>query len=109
LFVSDFKIVDIFNKIFGNSIPYKMLSINPYSNLECSDFEVVYMSGYPNGIKKRNDFYLPLFTKNLSKVKEFELRKDDYFSNGYPKTGSFLSSAEKKMNLILFLLCQTDL
>jgi hypothetical protein len=85
-----------------------MLSINPYSNLECGDFEVVYMSGFPNGIKKRNDFYLPLFTKNLSKVKEFELRKDDYFSNGYPKTGSFLYFAETINSLKLFPLFQTD-
>jgi hypothetical protein len=76
-----------------------MLHISPSLNLNSNGFEVVYIHGYPNGIKKRNDFYLPLFTKNLDKVKQFELRKDDYFSNGYPKTGSllFINRDRKKL------------
>ena len=86
-------------KYFEFSIHNKMQDKNSSPNSKCDDFEVEFIPGYPNGIKKRDNLYLPLFTKNLYKVKELELRKDDYFSNGYPKTGLFFKSIKTKFNL----------
>ena len=42
-----------------------------------------------NGLKKSNGNYLPNYIRNLSIIKTMELRNDDTFVIGYPKSGMY--------------------
>lgn len=54
------------------------------------DFEHAELSTVKNGYKKRDGVHLPSGIRNLSLVKNMEVREDDVFSIGFPKSGYFI-------------------
>jgi hypothetical protein len=56
--------------------------------IEPEEFEIVRAKSAKNGLKKRDGVLLSNFTINLSSVKNLELRSDDTFVIGFPKSGT---------------------
>jgi hypothetical protein len=56
--------------------------------VEEEEFEWEPVEGTKNGLKKRDGIYFPMFIKNLSLIKDIEIRPDDIFVISYPKSGT---------------------
>lgn len=50
-------------------------------------FDIVPVKGFKNGLKKRDGILLQNMVVNLECVKNLELKKDDAFVIGFPKSG----------------------
>lgn len=55
--------------------------------VELEEFERVNPKAVKNGYKRRDGVNLPELVRNLSLVKNMEIRPDDVFSIGFPKSG----------------------
>lgn len=51
------------------------------------EFKIVPMKNINNGYKLRDGIHLPMYIRNLSFVKTQEIRSDDVFVIGFPKSG----------------------
>ena len=52
-------------------------------------FVKAYLNGYKYGIQKWDDVYFPNYCIDLSICKSFEVKYDDTFIVGYPKSGIY--------------------
>ena len=57
------------------------------TNIEEEEFKTEKINGLRLGLKVKDDCYLPNYVRNLSIVKTLDLRSDDTFVIGYPKSG----------------------
>jgi hypothetical protein len=51
------------------------------------NLEIVPVQGMSKGLKRVDDIYLPTLVKNLSLAKTIQVRNQDTFVIGYPKSG----------------------
>lgn len=58
------------------------------TKIEEEGFENEQIPGLRLGLKKKDGCYLPNYVRNISVIKSLELRKDDTFVIGYPKSGT---------------------
>ena len=60
-----------------------------FKEIEEENFETetVSVSSFKYDLKKRDGRYLPKYIRNLSLIKSLEIRSDDAFIIGYPKSG----------------------
>lgn len=72
---------------FDLSLKYENDKTSDYY-LEKQEFEWEPVEGTKHGLKKVNNTYLPMLVKNLDSVKKLEIREDDTFVIGYPKSGT---------------------
>lgn len=52
------------------------------------DFEFIPVKGTKAGVKSRNGHLVPILCRNLSVVKNMEVREDDTFVITFPKSGN---------------------
>ncbi len=55
--------------------------------VEDENLEVVPVKGTKFGLKHKNGVNMPMFIRNLSVTKSMQLKPDDTFVIGYPKSG----------------------
>lgn len=58
------------------------------TNIEEEEFQNEKIDGLRLGLKVKDGCYLPNYVRNLSIIKSLELKKDDTFVIGYPKSGT---------------------
>jgi hypothetical protein len=80
--------------LFYNQIIFRIKFIMPEQtqiNLASKEVEneskLFHIPGFLHPVYRIDNFYFPSFFKSLKLIKSFELRNDDFFSNGYPKSG----------------------